>query len=352
MLSKKTNTSFENYVWDDSSPSTYITIPKIHGTLFGRYIKSVRNDKIVCADFPLSMMIDAIPNVNNYEMKIKLFENAHIMRIYYNFFEKKWIIATSNRLNSKTSIYQTNKNLNIKWNNKSFHDLFLKYNKNFNFKKLSRHFTHIYAFFIPEIFITSRVKTPGIEYIAKINNQTLEITNFTDKISREKNGYIFIKGNKSFVWRDHIYQEKMEVMGNINNVHYIAVKNINNEKNFKRLFPYWSNVYNNMITFLHGMSVKLLRFYKLIHMSNGPKKKKKLIDYMKKNKIKMPYGKRGIFDYINKIKQRNQIFSIYAMAIHEFYNLYKIRITEIEVFKIICAQPSHLIASIYRKASI
>jgi hypothetical protein len=338
-------------IFNADAKEIYMEIPP---GIFGRYIKSKNKNMIVCADFPNGYEQDYEPSKEKkYEAKIKLFENAHLIRVYYNFFKNEWNYATSNRSNAKYSIYETNKNKKILWNKTSFFDLFMKYSKNkIDYNKLSKFHTHFYSLFVPEIYITSSVKTPGIEYICKINNKTLKIDNFTDKIKRESNGILYVKENVSIIVRDSQYKMRSEMLGNIRNVYYIAIKNINNEEDFKRLFPYWSNAYNDMISNLNKMSVILLRFYRLIHMQNSPKKRKKMIEYLKKKRINLNFRKINNEELIKIVKKKNIVFDIFATAIHEYWSTNKKRLYDIDVFKIICKQPSHLISTIYRKSRI
>jgi len=337
-------------VWDNNSPSVYIDQPLNKKSLFGRYIRSRNNEKVVCADFPICIETLDIPD--KHDQKIKLFENGHIMRVYYNFYEKQWSFATSNRSNAKYSTYNTNKNLRLKWNKKSFYTLFNVYNKKIDFSTLNKYKTHVYVLFTPKIFITSRVKKGGIEKIAMIDNKTLEIVDYTNKISRESNGNIYInKNGTSYFNRDMEYHLRMDIIGNNRNVHYILLQNIDNESEFKRLFPYWAKEYNDMISHLHKMSVSIMRYYRMIHMCDGDKKEKIVINYMKRNNIRFNRGM-DLKKKVVAIRKRKKIFDIYSMAIHEYWIKNKTLLTDLDSFKIICKQPSYLIAFLWRNALI
>jgi hypothetical protein len=326
-------------------------INKNNSLLYGRYVYDIRNLKIpVCMDFPpvkINLTIEEFKKeINNNYYEISIPQNSHIMRAFYNNNEKKWFLSTSNRLFASESIYQTNKNKEIKMHSLSFEQLFKRYDKDKIINdKLIKSKTYFFALRIPEIFIISEVKKGEIIKLCSIDNITNEFIAYPNdqymKTIFSRIIYVDKQMKYSFEQYSDDYILRKSVIENYSNVRYIALINIKKSEQFKSLFPYWKNCLDENNSIINNYSKKLVYLYKLLYISGyNIKQKNKLVSYIltgfsnKFNKtllgnfLEKPFIYNKMYDnyykssnkhLIMKIKKENPIIHLYLVKI---YNLW------------------------------
>lgn len=258
-------------VWDNSIDSSSFMV-QCYKSLYGRYIYN-HDFKIICADFPpsMDMEINIFPLQQHHNtICVNLYENAHIIRVYYNHNQNKWVYCTSNCCNASKSVYRTNKNANVKVNNKSFYTFFKKYNK-IDINQLSKLHTHIFSLIIPDIYITSKVTKGETIYMCKIDNTSLELSQIspihtpTTVLSGCK--ILIDIGGKNIIYRTEKYITIHKMLNNAQNVYHAILLNLINIDKFVSAFPYWERNVNKIISRLKKYATHVLNLYNNIYYS-------------------------------------------------------------------------------------
>jgi len=359
----------------NNETNTLMNLPR---TFFGNHIYSIDKKKIICVDLPIILDVFNINKIDTYTVNIKsqsnpilidYYENMSIIRLFYNKHIDRWHMATVNSINAMDNIYRTNRNFNMKYNTKSFFDLFTKYvYKQFHYSKLDKNKNYFYGIVIPEIFMTNFVTKgcvfPILEYDLILKKYTSpDLKNiklphqeiiYTLKITTEHTYILKTKYTEEYI-------ERRNIIGNIPNIHYIFIKQLKNYKRFVELFPFWKAGFDKLIFDLNRKIKYIMNMYKILCIQRSKKinyrrtgiinfliNSSKMSSQLKKKKL----DKHNIEYLVDTVTNQNPICMIFVNEIHNKWLSNKIKIKFNNVKSIILSMDSSTICALLPQTSL
>ncbi len=349
-------------IWDNDIDGCFMVTHKgIKKHYFNRMIYKVNEDCFADDSYTLDdkdiICRDILPCHTKYnskfksETKIPLYDSIILRCFNWN---DKWIFATSKRINAYNVVYKTNKNDDLEYKNTSimhlFQDVNLSVDNPLKLEELDPEYTYFIAIRHKDIYMVNFVTEYSLVKFLKIHNVKNESIIEKSTANTDITGYIHLNKKNGMIEYKKEYEDRKNLIRNINNVRYLFLEYLSKRDLFKKYFPFWLKHYDAFIkNEVPSIERKVLSIYSTLYDLYSDHKKVKTmlrqLHYMRVSKNRSQLSKDEITIRYKK-KYGKYMTIITALRAHNLHTDDRITMDFINKY-IRCVAKPHELAPLF-----